>query len=99
MADGLLSPKRVRNKTTGRDYKKERKYDSKPSVMKKRAARNRARYALMKKGVVKVGDGKDVNHKDGNALNNTPSNWEAQPASVNRSYPRVRGAHKKYKSS
>lgn len=94
---GLLSPKRVRNKSTGRDYQKERQYDSRPKVKAKRAARNRARYALMKKGIVKVGDGKDVDHKNGNALVNNLSNLHAISASANRSYPRTKTAGKKNK--
>ena len=51
-----------------RNYQKERKYDSKPSVMKKRANRNAARYKMMKAGKVKKYDGKDVHHVGGNAL-------------------------------
>lgn len=38
-------------------------YNSRPSQVKKRMARNRARAALMREGVVKKGDGKDVDHK------------------------------------
>ena len=80
-----------------RDYQAERKYDSKPEVKKKRAARNRARYAMIKAGKAAVGDGKDVNHKNGNALDNRPSNWEVESASKNRSYPRTKTAGKKNK--
>jgi hypothetical protein len=78
-----------------RDYKKERKYDSQPHVKKKRAARNRARSLLEKEGIVKKGDGKDVDHKDGNPNNNKRSNLRVQPASKNRSYPRNKKAGKK----
>lgn len=78
-----------------RDYKKERKYDSQPHVKAKRAARGRARYSLMKKGKVKVGDGKDVDHKDGNPHNNSPSNLRVQSASKNRSFARDKNARKK----
>lgn len=46
-----------------RDYQAERKYDSQPKVKKRRALRNKARRALMKEGLVKVGDGKHVDHK------------------------------------
>lgn len=76
-----------------RDYEKERKYDGKPAVKKKRAARNRARYKLEKEG--KVSKGQDVDHKDGNPNNNKRSNLRAVPASKNRSYPRTKTARKK----
>lgn len=46
-----------------RDYVKERKYDSKPEVMARRAKRKAARYKLEKEGLVKKGDGKHVDHK------------------------------------
>lgn len=38
-------------------------YNSKPSQVKKRMARNRARAKLEREGVVHKGDGKDVDHK------------------------------------
>ena len=76
-----------------RNYKKERKYDSQPVVKKKRANRNKARYALIKKGIVRKGDGKDVHHVGGNALN-TKSRLKAVPASKNRSYARTKNARK-----
>ena len=38
-------------------------YNSRPSQVKKRMARNRARAPLMREGIVKKGDGKDVDHK------------------------------------
>lgn len=47
-----------------RNYKKEyRNYHGKPKQRKERAARTKAREILMKKGRVKKGDGKDVDHK------------------------------------
>tara|TARA_R100000406_G_scaffold80899_1_gene62392 strand:+ start:36 stop:254 length:219 start_codon:yes stop_codon:yes gene_type:complete len=49
----------------------------------KRAARNRARYSLMKQGRVKKGDGKDVDHKNGNALDNRPGNLRAMSRAAN----------------
>jgi hypothetical protein len=73
-----------------RDYVKERKYDSKPSVMKKRALRKKARYAMEKAGKVKKFDGKDVDHKKplSKGGSNKPSNLRVQSASKNRSYAR-----------
>ena len=47
-----------------RDYKKEvAKYTSRPEVIKKRVEQNKARRILEKEGLVKKGDGKDVDHK------------------------------------
>ena len=56
-----------------RNYAKERKYDAQPHVKRKRANRTSARYKMMKAGFVRKGDGKDVHHVGGNALNrNSP---------------------------
>ena len=38
----------------------------------------------MKEGVVRKGDGKDVDHKDRNPMNNSRKNLRAQPKSKNR---------------
>jgi hypothetical protein len=47
-----------------RDYKKEyRNYHGKPKQRKERAARTRARELMKKKGRVRKGDGKDIDHK------------------------------------
>ena len=80
-----------------RDYGKERKYDSKPEVKKKRALRNKARRKLMKEGVVKKGDGKDVDHKQALSKggSNARSNLKAVPASKNRSYARTKSGKMK----
>jgi len=56
-----------------RDYKAE--YSNETLTRKaKRASRNRARYKMMKLGKVSKGDGKDVDHKNLNALDNRTSN-------------------------
>ena len=36
--------------------------------------RNRARYKYIKAGKARVGDGKDVDHRNGNALDNSSGN-------------------------
>ena len=59
--------------------------------------RNKARRIAIKAGLVKRGDGKDVDHKDGNALNNKRSNLRVKSASKNRSFPRTKSATKKFK--
>ena len=86
------SPNYVRN------YKQEYRTDS-PLRKAKRRSRLKARRKLMKAGVAKKGDGKDVHHKDGNALNNKKSNLSVVSARKNRSYPRTRTAGKKFRRS
>jgi len=81
-----------------RNYKQEARTE-KPLRVKKRAKRNQARRVALKAGLVKKGDGKDVDHKDGNAMNNKRSNLSVKSASKNRSYPRTRSAGKKFKNS
>ena len=81
-----------------RNYKQEASTDS-PLRKKKRAMRNKARRVALKAGLVKKGDGKDVDHKDGNAMNNKRSNLSVKSAKSNRSYPRTKSAGKKFKTS
>jgi hypothetical protein len=69
-----------------RDYKREyENYDSREDVKKRRAARNKARRFLEREGRVHKGDGKDVDHRDGNPHNNGKSNLRVMDASANRS--------------
>lgn len=79
--------------------KSQYKYNQKPSQIKKREARNKARYQMEKAGKVHKGDHKDVAHLDGHALHNVKSNWGVQSQHKNRSYPRTKGGHKKYPGS
>lgn len=46
-----------------RNYAKEDKWESSPRQRARRAARDRARYAAMKKGIVHKGDGKELDHQ------------------------------------
>jgi hypothetical protein len=71
------------------------KYQKKPEQVKKRVARNRARRMMIREGKARVGDGKDVAHKNGNARDNRKSNLEVQSRAKNRSFPRTRNAGKK----
>jgi len=71
------------------------KYNSKPEQVKRRAARNAARRAMIKAGKARKGDGKDVGHKNGNPLDNRPGNWKMETRHANRSYKRTRGGHKR----
>lgn len=69
-----------------RDYREE--YDSfhgTPAEKKRRAARNKARRHLEREGRVRKNDGKDVDHKDHNPLNNSSSNIRVRDRSANRS--------------
>ena len=65
---------------------------------KKRVNRNLARRIMKRKGLVKKGDGKDVHHVGGNALNKN-SKLKVVSAKKNRSYPRTKTAGKLYKTS
>lgn len=81
---------------TERNYKNEyKKYQGSDEQKKRRAARGRARYALMQAGKARKGDGKDVAHKNGNPLDNDPKNLKSVSRSANRSYPRTKKAKKK----
>jgi len=69
-----------------RDYGKEyRDYHAKPGQKKNRASRNAARRSLMASGRVRKGDGKDVDHKNGNPRDNRRSNLSVMSRSANRS--------------
>lgn len=72
------------------------KYEKSPEQVQKRENRNEARLTLEKEGKAHKGDGKDVEHRDGNALNNSPKNWHLGSRHKNRSYPRDQKAHKKH---
>lgn len=72
------------NKSTGRDYSYDTKYQASEKQKKNRAARNSARAKLMKEGVVRKGDGKDVDHKNSKTRDNKRSNLRAISRSKNR---------------
>ena len=79
-----------------RDYKKEYKnYQGKPEQVKKRASRNSARSAMVKAGKVRKGDGKDIDHKNGNPKDNSKRNLRVTTKKANRSFPRNSKAGKK----
>jgi hypothetical protein len=69
--------------TKPRDYKKEyATYHGKPAQIAARSSRNKAVRKLGREG---AGDGKDVDHKDGNPKNNKRSNLRVISKSTNRS--------------
>lgn len=67
-----------------RNYKKETAWENQPGEVKRRMARNRARAAAERAGLAKKGDGKEVDHKDGNPMNNSKSNLRVVKKSANR---------------
>ena len=79
--------------TYKRNYQREYEIEPK-SRRKKRVNRNYARKKMMKKGLVKKGDGKDVHHVGGNALKKH-SKLKVVSASKNRSYARTKNARKR----
>lgn len=74
-----------------RDYKQENKYKAKPSQIKARVERNKARRDAIKEGLVHKGDKRQVDHirplsKGGS---NKKSNLRVVSAHLNDSYPRT----------
>jgi len=78
-----------------RDYTAEyANYQGKPEQIKRRSNRNKARRKLAKKGRVRLGDGKDVDHKNTNPNDNSDGNLRVQAKSNNRSFKRNKKAGK-----
>jgi hypothetical protein len=67
-----------------RDYTKDIEYESSPKQRHNRVKRVLARRFMEKKGLVHKGDGKDVDHKDGDPTNNSPKNLHVMSKSKNR---------------
>jgi hypothetical protein len=59
-------------------------YQSRSGQIKRRSSRNKARRKMVKSGRARKGDGRDVHHKDGNALNNSGQNLTILGKSTNR---------------
>ena len=81
-----------------RDHRREYdEYHSSEEQKKRRAKRNAARRELEKEGVVRKGDGKDVDHKRplSKGGGNHRSNLRAVPASKNRSFARTKNGKMK----
>lgn len=71
------------------------RYEDTPKQVKRRESRNRARAAMVRAGKAHKGDGKDVEHKNGNPLDNRSTNWRMGTKHHNRSYARTKTAGKK----
>jgi hypothetical protein len=68
-----------------RDYKKEyEEHGGTEEQKKRRAARNKARRFMERNGRASKGDGKEVDHKDFNPENNSPSNLRMVSEKTNR---------------
>ena len=66
------------------DSIRQRAYNSRPAQKKRRANRNAARAKMIKAGLARKGDGKDVHHKDGNPMNNSWGNLSLSSKNANR---------------
>lgn len=74
-----------------RDYAQEKRTSDARGEKPKRAARNRARRVMMKAGMVRKHDGKDVDHKTALSKGGSETardNLRAMPAPKNRSFRR-----------
>lgn len=75
-----------------RNYRKEYlATDARPKDKKERASRNRARNAAIKAGKVRRGDGKQIDHKNFNPLDNRASNLRVVSAKTNETKQPKRG--------
>jgi len=72
----------------------EGKYDKSPKRMADNRARKKARSLLERAGKAKRGDGKDVDHKNGNPRDNSPKNLRSVGRAANRSIKRNKKAGK-----
>lgn len=69
-----------------RNYRQEYdKYHAKPEQKKRRAGRNAARRYAIREGLVKKGDSREVDHRNFDATNNSPSNLRVMSKTMNRS--------------
>lgn len=88
MAEGGEKRSQITHRTPSQIKRHTRTYGRKPSTLKKKRERARARYHLVKDGVIKEGDPRDVNHKKmlSKGGSNDRSNLEMQSASKNRGH-------------
>jgi hypothetical protein len=68
-----------------RNYAQEERLNDTPAQREKQAARMRARRKMEKAGKVSKHDGKEVDHKNFNANDNSSDNLRVLPAKKNRS--------------
>lgn len=66
------------------DSIRQRKYNSSPEQKKRRAERNASRAIMEKKGAVRKGDGKDVDHRNHKTSDKSSKNLSVMDRSKNR---------------
>ena len=79
--------KKLNTESVEEDYAKaedRRKYHGSAKQRARRSARTNTRNKANRAGRTSVGDGKDIDHKDGNPLNNSPSNLRVVSKKFNR---------------
>jgi hypothetical protein len=88
MAEGGEKRSPTAHRTLSQMRRHGRTYQATPQQRKNRAARNKARAMMMKKGKVRKGDGKDVSHKKPliRGGSNGASNLFVQSSSANRAH-------------
>lgn len=72
------------NKATGRDYSYDKKYESSPEQIRRRASRNTARRRLIASRGKAALRGKDVDHRNQNPLDNRSNNLRVESKKKNR---------------
>ncbi len=87
------------NSNASKRSKQQRAYNSSPEQKKRRAARNAARRKMEDAGKVRKGDGKDVEHKNKNARDNSNGNISVRDRSSNRADNRGTGGRKKKRAT
>lgn len=70
-------------------------YQGTPEQRRKNDLRKKTRRLMEKKGLVRKGDGKDVDHVNGNVKDLSAKNLRITTPSANRSFPRNKKAGKK----
>jgi hypothetical protein len=79
-----------RNNMTDRNYTGEyANYQGTPAQRKRNDARKAARRKMVAAGKVKINDGNDVDHKNGNPKDNSTKNLRVTTKRTNRSFPRT----------
>jgi hypothetical protein len=66
------------------DSIRQRAYNSSPEQKKRRAERNQSRAIMERKGAVRKGDGKDVDHRNHNTSDKSAKNLSVMSKSKNR---------------